>query len=145
MDAAAALSREFFELYARGRSALDIDLIASQYEDAFLFAGPRGARVTQKAAVLSALPKAQELLNTHGHTSTQVVSVDETWLDEHYLLARVQFAWRFEKLAAPPIDVNVESTFILYLNQGAFTIVFQLEHEDFHQALRARGVLPAAS
>jgi hypothetical protein len=59
------------------------------------------------------------------------------------MLVRVQFLWRFEKSSAQPIDVKVDSTFILYINHGAPTIVFQHEHEDFQQALRARGVLPA--
>jgi hypothetical protein len=32
--------------------------------------------------------------------------------------------------------------FILYIRDGVAKIVFQHEHEDFLQALRARGVLP---
>ena len=50
--------------------------------------------------------------------------------------------WRFEKPSAQPIDVEVDSTFILYIQDAMPTIVFQQEHEDFQQALRARGVLP---
>jgi hypothetical protein len=56
---------------------------------------------------------------------------------------RALFLWRSEKMSAQPIDVEVDSTFILYLNQGALKIVFQHEHEDFQQALRVSGVLPA--
>jgi hypothetical protein len=56
---------------------------------------------------------------------------------------RAQLIWRFEKAAAPPIDVNVDSTFILHIKDGVPRIVFQHEHEDFWQALRTRGVLPA--
>ena len=36
----------------------------------------------------------------------------------------------------------MDSTFILYSGEGGL-IVFQHEHEDFQQALRAGGVLPA--
>ena len=78
-----------------------------------------------------------------GHTSTTLVSLDETRLDEYYVMARTRFVWRFEKAPAPPIDVDVDSTFILYIRDGVAKIVFQHEHEDFLQALRARGVLPA--
>jgi len=60
-------------------------------------------------------------------------------------LVRAQFVWRFKKQAAAPIDVEVDSTFILYLKNGVATIVFQHEHEEFVQALRARGVLPSTS
>ena len=143
MNTATPDVREFFDQYARSRSALDIDVIASQYPDSFMFAGPKGARVTEKPAVLAAFPRGQEFLKAVGHTLTKVISLDETRLDPHYVLARVQFLWRFDKAPAPPIDVAVDSTFILYINEGAATIVFQHEREEFQEALRASGVLPA--
>ena len=142
MSSTTPVVREFFDRYARSRSALDIELIASQYSESFMVAGPSGARVAEQAAVLAAFPKGQEFLKAVGHQSTKVVSLDETRLDQHYVLARVQFVWRFEK-ESQPIDVEVDATFILYINHGAPTIVFQQEREDFQDALRARGVLPA--
>jgi hypothetical protein len=60
MNTATPDVREFFDQYARSRSALDIDAIASQYADSFMVAGPKGARVTEKSAVLAAFPKGQE-------------------------------------------------------------------------------------
>lgn len=133
----------FFDRYARSRSALDIDLIASQYPDVCMFAGPGGARVGEKAAVLAAFPTGQEFLKAAGHKSTKVLSLDEIWLDEHYDLVRATFAWRFERVPAQPIDVTINSTFILYMDPGGPKIVFQQEHQEFQQALRASGVLPA--
>ena len=91
---------------------------------------------------LRVFPKALELLKTVGHTSTKLASLNETRVDEHYAMVRAQFVWRFEKAAAPPIDVKVDSTFILYIKDGVPRIVFQQEHEDFWQVLRTRGVLP---
>jgi hypothetical protein len=135
----------FFDQYARSRSALDIDLIASQYPDSFMVAGPNGARVAEKTAVIAAFPRGQEFLKALGHTSTSVLTIDETRFDDHYVLARVQFVWRFEQSSVPPIDVQVDSTFILYVNSGALEIVFQHEHEEFQQVLRASGVLPATT
>ena len=64
-------------------------------------------------------------------------------MDKHYAVVRAQFVWRLEKAAAPPIDVEVDSTFILYLKDGVPKIVFHHEHEDLWQVLRTRGVLPA--
>ena len=84
-----------------------------------------------------------EFLKTVSHTSTQLASLNETSVDEHYAMVRAQFVWRFEQAAASPIDVAVDSTFILYIKDGVAKIVFQHEHEDFQQALRAAGVLPA--
>ena len=42
------LIKDFFDRYARSRSVQDIDLIASQYPDSFMVAGPNGAKVAQK-------------------------------------------------------------------------------------------------
>jgi hypothetical protein len=143
MSTVTPLVQEFFNQYAHSRSVLDIDVIASQYPDAYMFAGPNGARIVDKPAVLAAFSKGQEFLRALGHTSTQVLSLDETGLDRHYVLVRAVFVWRFQQGSAVPIDVNVDSTFILYLDEGAPRIVFQHEHEDFQQLLRSGGVLPA--
>jgi hypothetical protein len=137
--------REFFDQYAQSRSVLDIDLVTAQYPESIMFAGPNGARVTEKSAILAAFPKGQEFLKAHGHKSTKVLALDETRLDDHYVLVRAQFVWRFETSSAQLIDVKVDSTFILYKNDGAPKIVFQHEREDFQQALRASGVLPATA
>ena len=109
-----------------------------------MFAGPNGVRVAEKPAVLASLSKGRALSKTLGHSSTTLVALNETRLDEHYAMVRAQFVWHFEKLPAP-IDVDLGSTFILHLKDGAATIVFQHEHEDFQQALRTRGVLPATA
>jgi ketosteroid isomerase-like protein len=143
MNVATPVVQGFFDEYARSRSAMDIDGITSQYADTCMFAGPNGAQVAEKQAVLAGFPKAMELLKTVGHTSTKLASLNETRVDEHYAMMRAQFIWRFEQAAAQPIDVRVDSTFILYIKEGEPKIVFQHEHEDFWQALRTRGVLPA--
>ena len=135
--------REFFEQYARSRTTLDLGLIASQYPDAFMFADPKGARVAEKQAVLATVPKGQEFLKALGHKVTEVLSLDETVMDDRYVLVRVQFLWRFEKAPAPPRDVTIDSTFILEFQEGAPRIVFQHEREEFQEVLRAHGVLPA--
>jgi hypothetical protein len=145
MHSASQVVREFFDQYERSRNTFDLGLIDSQYAESFMFAGPDGARVAEKRAVLAGLSKGQELFKTLGHTSTTLVSLKETTLDEHYALVRARFVWRFEKPSAQQIDVEVDSTFILYIKDGVPTIVFQHEHEEFQQALRARGVLPSKS
>ena len=142
MDVATPAVQEFFDQYARSRSTRDIDRLVSQYADSCMLAAADGARVVEKQAMLAGFSKALELLKTVGHTSTQVASLDETRVDERYAMVRAQFVWRFEKAAAPPIDVEVDSTFILYLKDGVRKIVFHDEREDFWQVLRTRGVLP---
>jgi hypothetical protein len=137
--------KDFFDRYARSRSAQDIDTIASQYPDAFMTAGPGGVRVSQKSAVLAGFPKGQAFLKSLGHESTEVLSLHETRMDEHYVLVRASFVWRFRRTSMPPTAAQVDSTFILYVDKEVPTIVFQHEHEEFQQVLRASGVLPAQS
>ena len=144
MDLATPAVQEFFDRYARSRSAMDIDRLVSQYADSCMFAGPDGAKVADKQAITDGFPKALELLRAVGHTSTTLASLDETRVDEHYAMVRARLVWRFEKGAAPPIDINVDSTFMVHIKDGVPKIVFQHEHEDFWQALRTRGVLPAS-
>jgi hypothetical protein len=143
MNTVTPLIKEFFDRYARSRSVQDIDLIASQYPDSFMVAGPNGAKVAQKSAVVAAFPQGQAALKSLGHESTEVLSLNETRIDEHYLLVHALFVWRFRRESMPPTEAKVDSTFILYIDEGAPRIVFQHEHEDFQQALRAGGVLPA--
>jgi hypothetical protein len=76
--------RDFFDRYAGSRTAQDIDAIASQYPDAFMTAGPNGARVAQKSAVIAGFPKGQEFLKSLGHESTEVVSLHESRMAEHF-------------------------------------------------------------
>lgn len=105
MDVATPAVQEFFEQYARSRSAMDIERLASQC----MFAGQNGVQVPEKQAVLEGFPKALALLRTVGHTSTTVASVHEARLDERYVMVRARFVWRFEKAGAPPTDVDVDS------------------------------------
>ena len=142
MGAASPIVQEFFDQYARGRSAPDVHLIASQYPESFMMAGPAGVRVAGQASIRAAFAKGQEFLKALGHKATTVRRLDETKLDDRYLVVRAQFVWGFDSSPRSSTDVNVDSTFILYVNQGAVTIVFQHEHEDFQEALRAHGVLP---
>jgi hypothetical protein len=135
--------QEFFEQYTKSRSTLDIDRIVSQYADSCMLAAHDGVRVAERQALAAGFPRALELLKTVGHTSTSLASLSESRVDEHYAVVRAQFIWHFEKAGALPIEVTVDSMFILYLKDGVPKIVFHQEHEDFWQALRTRGVLPA--
>lgn len=142
MQTTSDVVRDFFRRYERSRNTFEADLIETQYSDAFMFADPQGARITEKRAVLVALSRGRELLRTLGHASTTLESLDETRLDEHYTMVRARLVWRFEKASTQPVDVAVDSVFILYIKHEVATIVFQHEHEEFQQALRERGVLP---
>ena len=142
MDSGSDAIREFFSQYARSRNTFDPERLVSQYPESWMYAGPDGVRVAAKADILASLATGKEWLRTLGHTSTTLTLMEASAVDELYVLVKATFVWRFEQLAAGAIDVPVDSTFIVYIRNGAPTIVFQHEHEDFQQALRTRGVVP---
>jgi len=135
--------RAFFEQYARARRTRDIDLIASQYADPFMLADPNGSRPVEKASLLAVFPNGLQLLKTHGHTSTNLRSLDETVMDDHYRFVRAQFVWCFEKPGRPAIKVVDDATFMVYVKGLVLSIVLQQEREDFRDAARSQGIVLA--
>ena len=119
--------------------------ISSRLEsaDPFMLADPNGARPVEKASLLAVFPNGLQLLKTHGHTSTNLRSLDETVVDEHYRFVRTQFVWCFEKPGRPVIEVVVDATFMVYVKELGLTIVLQQEREDFRDALRSQGIVLA--
>ena len=63
MNTTSPFVQEFFDQYASSRSAQDIGLIASQYPDSFMFAGPKGARVAESRQFSQLSPKDGRSLN----------------------------------------------------------------------------------
>ena len=96
-------------------STRDVDLIAPQYADPFMLADPNGARVVQKASLLAVFPNGLQLLRTQGHTSTTYGPLVKT-LSMNTIGSRAQFVWCFEKPGAPAVEVDVDTTFMVYVN-----------------------------
>ena len=133
----------FFEQYALGRTTRDANLIASQYADPYMLADASGSRVVNRATVLAIFPAGLQLLKTHGHVSTNLRSLSEEIVDEHYRIVRARFVWRFERPEMPIVDVNIDTLFVVFSKEGRLSIVFQQEREDFRDALRSHGILVA--
>jgi len=131
----------FFEQYAEARTARDVGLIASQYANPYMLADANGSRIVDRATVLAVFPAGLQLLKTLGHLSTNLRSLSDDVVDEHYRIVRAQFLWCFEKPGSPAIEVVIDTVFVVYAKDGAFTIVFQQEREDFRDALRSHGIL----
>ena len=89
-----------------------------------MFAGPKGARVAEKTEILAAFPKGQEFLRSFGHKSTTVLSLDEPgWTIIMCWCALSSYGdLRNHRRSR---YVKVDSTFILYIDDGVHKIVFQ--------------------
>jgi hypothetical protein len=137
--------KTFFEQVEKASNLLDLDLIDSQYADQFIFADPNGTRVVEKQRFLSALPKRQEFFKSLGHQYTKVVSLEETHLDDQYMMVKARFLMRFQKVSGQTIDANVDSTYFLFMKGDSPKIIMHLEHEDLKEAMQARGILSESS
>jgi hypothetical protein len=133
--------RKFFEDYERGINASDPELIASRYSDSFMFAGPQGMQSVKKEDFLKVLPKRQEFFKTIRLTSSTIKSVEETRLDENYIMVKSYWNLRFEKESEQPIVNEISATYILFRQESLLHIVFQLDHQDLMDRVKDLGLL----
>jgi len=139
--------RKFFEDYERSIDASNqengLELIASRYSDSFMFAGPKGAQAVKKEDFLKALPKRQSFFKTIGRTSSTIQSLEETRLDDNYVMVKAYWNMRFEKEAGQSVVAEISATYILFQEESSLRIVFQLDHQDLMQRAHDLGLLPA--
>ena len=133
--------KRFFEGVEQASNTLDLELIDSQYADQFIFADPNGTRVVEKQKFLPFLPKRQEFFKSLGHQSTNVLSLEETSIDDRYTMVKAHFLMQFQKPIEQIVEAKIDSTYILFMKDDAPKIVMQIEHEDLKEAMQARGLL----
>ena len=133
--------KKFFEGVEIASNSLDLNLIDSQFADQFIFADPNGTRVVEKQRFLPFLPKRQEFFKSIGHQSTKVLSLEETPIDDQYTMVKAHFLMQFQKTAGEMKEINLDSTYILFIKGDAPKIVMHIEPEDVQQAMKDRGLL----
>ncbi|MCC7418173.1 MAG: hypothetical protein IT176_13625 [Acidobacteria bacterium] len=134
--------QEFFRDYERGVNEGAAEDVALQYAESFLFAGARGAQTVRRQDLVNALGKRQGLFAATGLTSSKISSLEETRLDANYIVVKVYWVMRFEKDPQHPIDDQNAATYILYQQDDALRIVFQLDHQDLIKRAQELGLLP---
>ena len=125
------LVRAFFEDYEKGTCISDPGLIASQYADMFMFGGPQGVQAVKKEDFLKKLPKREGFFKSVGLKASRIQSLDETRLDENYIMVKVIWMMTFERSPGQPVDVEIAATYLLFQQGSSLQIVFQLDHQDF--------------
>lgn len=134
--------RTFFESYESGTNTTDPDLVTSQYSDTFMFGGPEGVQAIKKEDFLQTLPKREGFFKAVGLKASRIESLEETRLDENYVMVRVVWNMRFEKVPEQSMDINLETTYVLFQQGSALRIVFQLDHQDFMKRVQNLGLWP---
>ncbi len=133
--------QKFFEGVEQASNTLDLSLIDTQFADQFIFADPYGTRVVEKQKFLAFLPQRQELFKSIGHQSTKVLSLEEIPIDEQYMMVKAHFLMKFQQASKDAVEINLNSTYILFMKGDAPKIVMHIEPEDVKEAMQARGLL----
>ena len=143
MEQVSDIVGELFRDYERGIAASDTDLISSLYGDSFVFAGPQGAQVVRSEDLLRALPRRQEFFKAAGLASSRLRSLEETRLDDHYVMVKAYWNMQFEKGPGQSLVVETSATYILHRRGDRPRIVFQLDHQDLMKRVQELGLAPS--
>jgi hypothetical protein len=142
---ASSAVRALFEAYARATASADPAFFATAYGETFMFAGPATVLAVKRDDFLKALLKRRTFFAAVGLTATDLSSIDERPLDEHHLLVRVGWTFRFERHPARPIVEEGAATYVLRRQDSQLQIVFQLDHQDLTRRVQELGLLPRQS
>lgn len=134
-------TKKFFEGVEQASNTLDLKLIDSQFADQFIFADPYGTRVVEKQKFLAFLPQRRDFFKSIGHQSTKVLSLEETPIDDQYMMVKAQFLMMFQKASKEAVEISLNSTYILFMKEELPKIVMHIEPEDVKEAMQARGLL----
>src|SRR6185295_9516559 len=94
---------------------------------------------------LRVVPKRREFFAAVGLKSSTIRSLEETRLDDHYVMVKAHWTMRFERPGAAPVLNESSATYILRRDEHSMRIVVQLDHQDLAQRVRELGLSPSAT
>src|ERR1700722_4647249 len=75
----------------------DAEEAVKQFADVFMAADPGGARAVPSSALMMAIPQRKKLFESVGSSVTTLVSVEQTALDDRYVLLRTEWLVKFDQ------------------------------------------------
>ena len=130
----------FFHDFEHNSKLSETSALISQFAEMFLVAGPQGAQVVPANAFALALPRRKKRFEEMGCQSTELVSLRETTLGNHYVMAETEWQMTFAQGEESPEEIRVASTFIIYTGDEQPKIVFYLPQHDVMALLKNRRV-----
>jgi hypothetical protein len=113
MAEAGSAVKEFFEAYVRATDSADSAFLRSAYGETFMFASPGAVQAVKRDDFLKVVPKRRAFFAAAGLAASDVRGLEETLLDEHHLLVKARWTFRFERDPARPIIEEGAATYIL--------------------------------
>lgn len=132
--------KAFFDHYELNIRAADPAVIAAQYGESFVFAGPQGTQAVKRDDFVKVLPKRQGFFKSAGLRSSTVVALEETSVDDCCVLVKAQWKLRFEPAGMPACDIDVSALYLLEQYPDGLRIVFQRDYDDLTKRLRELGI-----
>jgi hypothetical protein len=132
--------QRFFQNHELLSTKGDISSLVSLYAESFLAVGPQGAQCVRSADFGIALPKRKQLFERLGSKSTTLVGVEEIPLDSRYVMARTRWKMIFVRHSAEPLEIFVDSTFLVDTAVDGFKIILYLANQDIMETLKQRGI-----
>jgi hypothetical protein len=130
----------FFKDFEHNSNLSETSAMISQFAEMFLVAGPQGAQVVPATAFALALPRRKQQFQEMGCRSTDLISLRETTLGNHYVMAETEWQMTFVQGEKSPEEIRVASTFIIYTGDEQPKIVFYLPQHDVMALLKNRRV-----
>lgn len=141
MEKTTSKLRPFIERFAELSAGGTPELMAAQFGETFLAAGPHGAQCVRNEDFARMLPKRKEMFDRMGLKKTDLVAVEDTMLDTRYALVKTQWQFVFEPNGAEPASVLVHSSYLVDCAGEQCTIVLYLAHQDIMTVAKERGLL----
>jgi hypothetical protein len=124
--------RAFFRRYERAAEDLDSEALTSLFCAEFMSLDASSATALSPQALLAALPRRKQLLESIGSDGLELADISEMPLDDLHTLVRT--SWNLRLRNRPPRDpVCLRSTFILRKDDRAWRIVLYLNHQDMNK------------
>jgi len=143
MNCSSSPMERFFQPLQGDSSTSNVPTLVQHFADVFLAAGPQGAKSVSRNDFAHGLTKRKQLFESLGCQSTALVSVQETQLDARYVMARTQWQMTFARRERGPLNIFVDSVFIVDAGTDDFKIIFYLANQDIMLVLKDHGILPA--
>ena len=102
------------------------DDVTRFYADAFVFAGPDGARALNRDAFFRSL----------GLVGSRITGVDEMILDERYSLVRTTWAMTFRRDDDRMEEIPLAASYLVDTGSATPRFIAQLDHQDFVERVR---------
>jgi len=135
--------REFFARYEDGASSFDPDLVCSQFTAQFMGGGPDGVACFKNGDDLRAWTEnRRSSFQEIGFRCAKIMDLEETPLDDHYTMARVQWNMVFEKEPGHSLDFKFYITYFLFDSGSGPKVAFWISHEDEQKVMQEAGLIP---